>query len=144
MAARRLIVNGMLVMEIGGTAKPTQIEALNASQRTDAAIPAGAVKTDLAPGATVQQIREAQAVRFDPTDGVQARATLDEVLRDFIKRKVTIDPKTREVVYQSIDQRTGEVVRQVPDEALMRLRAYARALREQSRDQGQSTDVKSA
>ena len=47
-----------------------------------------------------------------------------------IRRNITIDPKTREVLFQSIDRRTGEVVRQVPEEALLKLRAYAREMRD--------------
>jgi flagellar protein FlaG len=143
MAARRLIVNGRLAMEIGGPTRPAEIAAVNAQQRAHVAAPTGAVKTDLAPDAAVQQVRPAQAVRFDPTDGAQARAALDAALREFIDRKISIDPKTREVVYQSVDQRTGEVVRQVPEEALLRLRAYARALREKSQHDS-SGDAKSA
>ena len=42
--------------------------------------------------------------------------------------EVIIDPQTREVIYRVIDVRSRQVVRQVPDEALLRIRAYARAL----------------
>jgi hypothetical protein len=39
-----------------------------------------------------------------------------------------IDPQTRELIYRVIDVQTRQVVRQVPDEALLRVRAYAQAL----------------
>ncbi len=42
--------------------------------------------------------------------------------------EVVIDPATREVIYRIIDVRSRQVIRQVPDEALLRVRAYARAL----------------
>ena len=42
--------------------------------------------------------------------------------------EVIIDPQTREVIYRVIDVRTGQVQRQVPDAALMRMRAYTRAM----------------
>jgi hypothetical protein len=42
--------------------------------------------------------------------------------------EVIIDPQTREVIYRVIDVRSRQVVRQVPDEALLRVRAYAQAL----------------
>ena len=42
--------------------------------------------------------------------------------------EVIIDPQTREVIYRVIDVRSRQVVRQVPDEALLRARAYAQAL----------------
>jgi hypothetical protein len=42
--------------------------------------------------------------------------------------EVLIDPQTREVIYRVIDVQSRQVVRQVPDEALLRVRAYAQAL----------------
>jgi hypothetical protein len=39
-----------------------------------------------------------------------------------------IDPQTRELIYRVIDVQTRQVVRQVPDEALLRVRAYAQAM----------------
>lgn len=47
-----------------------------------------------------------------------------------ITREVILDPATREVVFRVIDQRSRQVLRQVPDEALMRMRAYNKALQE--------------
>ena len=45
-------------------------------------------------------------------------------LSDVTERQVTIDPETREIVHQSIDARSGEVVAQYPDRALLGMRAY--------------------
>jgi hypothetical protein len=45
-------------------------------------------------------------------------------LSDVTERQVTIDPETREIVRQSIDARSGEVVAQYPDRALLGMRAY--------------------
>ena len=43
--------------------------------------------------------------------------------------EVVIDPQTREVIYRVVDVRSRQVVRQVPDEALLlRTRAYAQAI----------------
>ena len=39
-----------------------------------------------------------------------------------------LDAHSREVIYQVLDADSGRVVRQVPDEALLRLRAYVRAV----------------
>jgi|SRR5580704_5237296 flagellar protein FlaG len=44
------------------------------------------------------------------------------------KDETIIDQQTREVIYRVIDLQSGQVVRQVPDEALLRTRAYAQAL----------------
>lgn len=46
-----------------------------------------------------------------------------------MERDIIIDPATREVVFRTIDQRSGEIVQQVPDRALLRIRAYANELR---------------
>ena len=116
-------------MEIGSHSRPAAAAASNAPQRADAAAPAGAVRTELAPEAAVQPVRDAEAVRLDLSDDARSRAALDRALAETIARRIEIDPRTRQVVYQTVDRETGEVVRQVPDQALMRLRAYAREIR---------------
>ena len=119
-------------MDMGSIAKPAAAAALNVPQRVNMPASAGAVKTELAPEASVQQVSEAAAVRFDPSNGAQARAALDAAIRDLVERHIEIEPKTREVVYQTVDKESGEVIRQVPDQALLRLRTYAREMREKS------------
>ncbi len=119
-------------MDSGSITRPTPTPALNAPQRTDSLAAAGAVRTELPAEAAVQQVNEAEAVRFEPSDGARERAAVERALQDVIKRRIEIEPKTREVVYQKVNEETGEVVRQVPDEALMRLRAYAREMREKA------------
>lgn len=47
---------------------------------------------------------------------------------DVVERNLTIDPDTRTVVYQALNAR-GEIVLQTPDQAIMRMRAYAREMR---------------
>jgi uncharacterized FlaG/YvyC family protein len=39
-----------------------------------------------------------------------------------------VDRDSKTLVYRVTDQRTGEVVSQVPDEVLLRLRAYVQAV----------------
>jgi uncharacterized FlaG/YvyC family protein len=97
--------------------------------RSDA-VPLGAARTELPPEATVRPVGDGEAVRFERQGAAEARARLDEALRAVIERNIEIDSKTREVVYQVVDERTGEVTRQVPDETLLRLRTYAREMRE--------------
>jgi uncharacterized FlaG/YvyC family protein len=41
---------------------------------------------------------------------------------------VLIDPTTHEVIYRVVDVRTRQVIRQIPDQALLRTQAYNRAL----------------
>jgi hypothetical protein len=52
----------------------------------------------------------------------------DQFLTNPTTRDVVIDPASREVIYRVLDARSRQVVRQVPDEALLRMRAYTRAL----------------
>jgi uncharacterized FlaG/YvyC family protein len=52
------------------------------------------------------------------------------MLRDTIDRRLVVDPRTREVVHQTVDRESGTVIRQVPEEALLRLRAYGREMRD--------------
>jgi flagellar protein FlaG len=42
--------------------------------------------------------------------------------------QVLVDPATHDVIYRTVDERSRQVVRQVPDQALLRMRAYARSL----------------
>jgi hypothetical protein len=115
-------------MDTGGIAK---IPAATAPTplRADIVHP-GAVRTELPPEAAVRPADAAEAVRFEPARDLAQRAALDAALQDMIRRNIEIDPRTREVVEQVVDQSTGRVVRQTPEEALLRLRAYARELRE--------------
>jgi uncharacterized FlaG/YvyC family protein len=69
-------------------------------------------------------------VRYAPNDGADFSASLDLALREVVERNITVDPRTRELVFQTISKETGEVVRQVPDEAMLRLRAYVREMQE--------------
>src|SRR5829696_2178367 len=108
-------------METGNIARPPAVPDVSAPPRADTLAQAGAVKTELAPEASVQQGGGAEAVRFEPSEASSRRAALEAAVQNVIRRNITIDPKTREVLFQSIDRRTGEVVRQVPEEALLKL-----------------------
>jgi hypothetical protein len=76
-----------------------------------------AVATELAPGKAVSAVPNIPSLRQDPlaAQDAQSRVTL-------------IDPATREVIFRVMDTRTHQVVRQMPDQALLRMRAYAKAL----------------
>jgi hypothetical protein len=42
--------------------------------------------------------------------------------------QVLVDPATHDVIYRTVDERSRQVIRQAPDQALLRMRAYARSL----------------
>jgi flagellar protein FlaG len=117
-------------MDSGAIARPGTIAAPTAPQRAETLASAGAVRTELAPEASVQQADAASTVRFDPSDGAMERAALEEALQRVIRRRIIIDPRTCEVVDQRVDSESGEIVRQVPDEAILKMRAFAREMRE--------------
>jgi len=76
-----------------------------------------AVESDLSSAKAVQA-----AQNVEPPRNEAARA------EDLFRHDIIIDPQSREVIFRVIDVRSRQVVRQVPDEALLRLRAYARAI----------------
>jgi hypothetical protein len=58
------------------------------------------------------------------------RSRFGLTLDDVTERQVSIDAETQAIVHRNIDARTGEVVSQVPDRALLGMRAYIDRLSE--------------
>lgn len=101
-------------MDAGITIKP------NATVVLQDYAPPIAVSSD--PNAT--ELPAAKAV----TPSAAATPARNDAQSQSTTHEVIIDPATREVIYRVIDVRSRQVVRQVPDEALLRVRAYAAAL----------------
>ena len=59
--------------------------------------------------------------------GVRARVDSD-VVNPSVSHQVVIDRAAASIVYQVVDEKTSLVVRQFPDEAILRRRAYFHAL----------------
>lgn len=78
-----------------------------------------AVSTDLPPSQTATASDNASAPRND------TQAANDRFAHD-----IQIDRAAAAIVYRVVDNRTGMVVRQYPDEARLRARAYYRQLDE--------------
>ncbi len=114
-------------MEIGNVTRTATPAGPVVPQRIELAAASGAVRTELPEGAAVTQATEKAAVRLEAGAGLRARVALDATLRDGIERRLSIETEIRSVVFKATDRQTGVVVRQVPDEALLRIRAYARA-----------------
>jgi hypothetical protein len=123
-------------MDTGGIAKALAAAA-TAPPRLDALQPGPGVASDLPLEAAVQQPGGSEAVIPDARRAM-AGAALDAVLSEFIRRHVEIDPKTRDVVFETVDEKTGRVIRQLPDEAMLKLRAYVRELRVAEDARGES------
>lgn len=102
-------------MEIGAHT-PNPVPPIAEAPRIPAVIPvAGA------------QARTGTDSRRDPGEG-RPDGRRPITVGDVVERNLTIDPDTRTVVYQALNAR-GEIVLQTPDQAIMRMRAYAREMR---------------
>jgi hypothetical protein len=82
-------------------------------------------------------VQQAVKTELDPAQSVTAVTASDKLRNDVLSgrdpsfsRQYVIDPQTREVIFRVMDTRTRQVIRQVPDQALLRMRAYAKALAE--------------
>ena len=90
------------------------------ADRVPSAPVAQAVATDLSPTKTVTAAEATLAARDAPYSPGSSS--------DVFQRSVILDPTTQDMIFRVVDVRSRQVVRQVPDEALLRMRAYARVL----------------
>lgn len=97
------------IKPVGGSVAPPLVEPAAAGTKT-------AVQTELPAHKTVAASDDAVSVANNP----QADS-------DRLSRQVVIDRAAAEIVYRVVDNRTALVVRQFPDEARLRARAYLRA-----------------
>ena len=81
-----------------------------------------AVATDLPPS---QSVSAADASARAGTDSAAVRISISN---PSVSNQVVIDRDARSVVYQVIDTRTSQVVKQFPEEAVLRRRAYFHTL----------------
>jgi uncharacterized FlaG/YvyC family protein len=104
-------------MESGLTIQPTTNVLQTSVAASTPTQTQHAVESDLSSAKAVQATQNVA-----PANNNAARA------EDLFRHDIIIDPQSREVIFRVIDVRSRQVVRQVPDEALLRLRAYARAI----------------
>ena len=76
-----------------------------------------AVATELPASQTVRAVDRGPAVRYD-----------SNVVSRSVSNQVVIDREAAAVVYQVVDNRTSQVVKQFPEEAVLRRRAYFNTL----------------
>ncbi|WP_181702307.1 flagellar protein FlaG [Chthonobacter albigriseus] len=93
-----------------------------------------AVRTDLAGPSAVTDAQEGQSVEDKTPYAGEQRAETTETAKasrekklsasgSEVKRKVELDPQTEALVFKKLDVQTGDVVEQVPEEAILRMRA---------------------
>jgi hypothetical protein len=98
-------------------------------QMPRAAVPAvsEAVQTELPATSSVGAGSESEKSSFDSSSDANRLRQAADAMRDVIERRNVVDPRTREIVYQSLRSGTGEILLQIPDENLLKLRAYNKA-----------------
>ena len=119
-------------MDAGSNIRPLASTAAVSPVRQETAPVQGAVRTDLPPTEAVSALADTEAARLDLSAAArraQEAKTKAETKSqgDTIQRTLAEDRDTREMVFKATDTRTGQVVMQIPDEALLRLRAYVAA-----------------
>ena len=62
------------------------------------------------------------------SDAVQVSISSTSISNASVSNQVVIDRDAATIVYQVVDNRTSQVVKQFPEEAVLRRRAYFRAL----------------
>jgi len=86
-----------------------------------------AVATELrAPQSVVAP--DATARTNTDSDAVQVSISNTSISNASVSNQVVIDRDAATIVYQVVDNRTSQVVKQFPEEAVLRRRAYFRAL----------------
>jgi hypothetical protein len=85
------------------------------------------VQVDL-PGRAVEPVDAGARVSDDAS---RRRPAADD-----IDRGIEIDMSSQQVIFKAIERRSGEIVRQVPEEVVLKVRAYARTMRGSADDLG--------
>lgn len=112
-------------MDAGLTSRPVAGVASTDYARSAAVIAtAGTAQTDLPPTQTVTPTQNTTPTSNDIPQFAGAGSSPS----DYDVRSVTIDPETREVIYRVLDSRTNQVISQIPDQTLLRNRAYSLAI----------------
>ncbi len=121
-------------MDVVPSARVSVLPGLGDGPRIAAPPALDSVRTELPAQTTVQQTAAPQKLSSEQ-NGSEPDSSTE------LSRRVTIDANTQEIVLQRINEESGEVVRQVPDQAMLRIRAYAREMRQGQVDPTPETRV---
>jgi uncharacterized FlaG/YvyC family protein len=94
-----------------------------------------ATKTDLPAEETVGPSGEATDGQRAANNEQDQRKPQDPVTPQMDRRNV-VDPDSDSLVFVATNIETGQVVRQIPNESLLRLRAYTRSIENQQTENG--------
>ena len=116
-------------MDAGLTVRSTG----SAGQASHAPSPARqTVSTDLASSQTVTAAASAANVRNDTGQGHSDLSRMPVVI---------LDPQSREIIDRSVTTGSRRVVRQIPEAAVRRLKAYARPVKQQAGPRDEHADI---
>lgn len=145
-------------MDFGGAPRISAVGAAQLAPRSDSVSPAGSTRAELPAEKTVQSAAAGEALQLDirarsedarrqdasraPSREASAKddgrgrdaASVLQDMRKTIDRRLVIDQKTNSIVLEKTDRDTGETVEQLPDEAMLKLRALSRELIERARE----------
>ncbi|MHC5652864.1 flagellar protein FlaG [Stappia sp.] len=108
-------------METGAVRPPVFVQPPTAKPAEPENAPA--IVTEIAPEKAVMPANDAQSLRPRNENGSTSEQERPQpVEKSDIKRVEYRDKITDSLVFRAIDTQTGEVVRQIPEEALLRLR----------------------
>lgn len=118
-----------MAIDVIGRAVPVATDSSqNAASFANRAAPTtpDAVQTELPPVETVQAAPKSLAIPVDDAQSAQARAAaLVETAASYVRGKFVYD-KQEELVFVSVDERTGDVIQKFPDNAVLRDNSYQR------------------
>lgn len=110
-------------MDVGQTNRPN-VPSAQPVVRAEPPAQREAVTTELPSAATVTSATETSPTRVEISRSARSLQALDDPAAAALQRETTRDEETDTLVYRVTDQKTGRVVQQIPDESLLRLRAY--------------------
>ncbi len=91
---------------------------------------AAAIRTAPPPPAPAAVRADGAGVRPEttlaPAAAARAAGRAGNPTHDAWEKQVEIDPKTRDVIFRLVDTETGDLVSQMPAEAILNMRAYVR------------------
>jgi uncharacterized FlaG/YvyC family protein len=111
-------------MELGGVNRASAVTTSSVVNQQYAQIGESSAAPDLPPEQTVKAVSQAQPATIRVTEDAAVTLQRLDALRQVIDKRVSVDPKTRVLLFQAVRQRTGEVVQQTPTDVSLKLRAY--------------------
>jgi uncharacterized FlaG/YvyC family protein len=93
-------------------------------------------------GSALDDRRPGDAAARDDRVLADRRARMERIadtIRESLQRRIEKDEAAGLLVYRTVDKETGEVVRQYPDEMVLKLRAYAREMARKEENEASDT-----